>query len=395
MGVGHACSKLKARGFTIVELLVVIVVIGILATITIISYTGITQKANIVTMVSDLASAKKQFALYYTDHGFYPTGLDINNCPTNASVTPNPDTSYCLKSGSGNIFAIAVATGSSYTLTATKGTITYKITNDSVPIATIICPTGFIIVPGSATYSTSDFCVMKYEAKNAGSNIPTSVAAGTPWLGLSELQAATYSANVVGCTGCHLITESEWMTIAQNVLRVTNNWSGGAVGSGFIYSGHNDNSAGALAASTDNDGYSGTGNTTGSSQRRTLTLTNGEVIWDLAGNLSEWTSNTPTGEQPSLNGAGYAWRDWPSINYLGTVLPNPSPLATGITNAETWTSANNGIGKVYSSYTDNTLRGTLRGGAYVNGVNAGVLMIDYELAPGATGSPYATFRVTR
>jgi len=44
----------KNRGFTIVELLVVIVVIGILAAITIVSYTGITAKAN--------ASATKQMA---------------------------------------------------------------------------------------------------------------------------------------------------------------------------------------------------------------------------------------------------------------------------------------------------------------------------------------------
>lgn len=31
------------------------------------------------------------------------------------------------------------------------------------------------------------------------------------------------------------------MTIAQNVFGVASNWSGGAVGSGYIYSGHNDN----------------------------------------------------------------------------------------------------------------------------------------------------------
>jgi general secretion pathway protein G len=38
--------KTNQLGFTIVELLVVIVVIGILAAITIVSYTGITAKAN-------------------------------------------------------------------------------------------------------------------------------------------------------------------------------------------------------------------------------------------------------------------------------------------------------------------------------------------------------------
>ncbi|NCQ53867.1 hypothetical protein COV88_01755 [Candidatus Saccharibacteria bacterium CG11_big_fil_rev_8_21_14_0_20_41_19] len=38
-------SKSTKLGFTIVELLVVIVVIGILATITIVAYVGISQKA--------------------------------------------------------------------------------------------------------------------------------------------------------------------------------------------------------------------------------------------------------------------------------------------------------------------------------------------------------------
>ena len=46
--------NLKLAGFTIVELLVVIVVIGILAAIAIVSYTGIQNKANTTALVSDL-----------------------------------------------------------------------------------------------------------------------------------------------------------------------------------------------------------------------------------------------------------------------------------------------------------------------------------------------------
>ncbi|MGB4420840.1 MAG: prepilin-type N-terminal cleavage/methylation domain-containing protein, partial [Candidatus Saccharimonadales bacterium] len=71
----------RKLGFTIVELLVVIVVIGILAAITVVSYTGISQKAIAVSLQSDLASAKKKLQMYYTDYGSYPTAPLTNNCP--------------------------------------------------------------------------------------------------------------------------------------------------------------------------------------------------------------------------------------------------------------------------------------------------------------------------
>ena len=47
------------RGFTIVELLVVIVVIGILATITIVTYIGISSKATLANLQSDLVGASQ------------------------------------------------------------------------------------------------------------------------------------------------------------------------------------------------------------------------------------------------------------------------------------------------------------------------------------------------
>ena len=49
----------QKNGFTIVELLIVIVVIGILAAITIVAFNGVQKKARVVTLQSDLANSSK------------------------------------------------------------------------------------------------------------------------------------------------------------------------------------------------------------------------------------------------------------------------------------------------------------------------------------------------
>jgi prepilin-type N-terminal cleavage/methylation domain-containing protein len=51
------------RGFTIVELLIVIVVIGILAAITIVAYNGIQNRAVETAVLSDLNTFQKQIEL--------------------------------------------------------------------------------------------------------------------------------------------------------------------------------------------------------------------------------------------------------------------------------------------------------------------------------------------
>lgn len=147
----NVMSKSKVSGFTIVELLVVIVVIGILAAITIVSYTGITAKANAATLQADLANAKKQIALYHAEHGVYPKILGANNCLTNDTLTPPTDTNYCLKSSSGNIFNTTLGDGTTYSLVATRGSVMYTITESTAPQTALTnCPTGFVLVPGSA-----------------------------------------------------------------------------------------------------------------------------------------------------------------------------------------------------------------------------------------------------
>jgi len=234
---------------------------------------------------------------------------------------------------------------------------------------------------------------MKYEAKNAGSNVPTSTLAGFPWANVNQTDAITYSPNVAGCTGCHLITESEWLTIAQNVLSVASNWSSNAVGSGYIFSGHSDASSAALIASTDDIGYSGTGDSAPSNQRRILTLTNGEVIWDLAGNIWEWTAGQTTGVQPGITGLGYNWRDWPSVTNPGTLPVNPGASITGLTGASSWNSTY-GIGQLYSSSDEIGLRGFIRGGNWGSFGHSGVLALNIDYIPSSVGS-YIGFRVAR
>lgn len=68
-------NKQRESGFTIVELLIVIVVIGILAAITIISYNGITQKANTTKAQTNAVAAQKVAEAFNADNGRYPGSI--------------------------------------------------------------------------------------------------------------------------------------------------------------------------------------------------------------------------------------------------------------------------------------------------------------------------------
>lgn len=60
------------KGFTIVELLIVIVVIGILAAIIIVAYGGVTGSARNSKRASDLEAIQKALELYHADNNGYP-----------------------------------------------------------------------------------------------------------------------------------------------------------------------------------------------------------------------------------------------------------------------------------------------------------------------------------
>lgn len=64
--------KHRSGGFTIVELLIVIVVIGILAAIVIVAYNGIQDRARDAQRKSDIASVQKKIELYNAQNEEYP-----------------------------------------------------------------------------------------------------------------------------------------------------------------------------------------------------------------------------------------------------------------------------------------------------------------------------------
>lgn len=65
--------KKTTSGFTIVELLIVIVVIGILAAITIVAYNGIQQRSRNTQTIAGAKQYIKAVHMYATEKGVYPT----------------------------------------------------------------------------------------------------------------------------------------------------------------------------------------------------------------------------------------------------------------------------------------------------------------------------------
>ncbi len=72
------------KGFTIVELLIVIVVIGILALLVITTYSGIQSKARNSKRQTDIASIQTHLEAFYNENGYYPNRDDLN---TSAFIT--------------------------------------------------------------------------------------------------------------------------------------------------------------------------------------------------------------------------------------------------------------------------------------------------------------------
>ncbi|USN47023.1 MAG: hypothetical protein H6626_12630 [Pseudobdellovibrionaceae bacterium] len=357
-----------------------------------------------------------------------------------APTTPTPTVSLTSCTGSGTVdITILAATSENSNQEPDTG-------SSASPTATVTnaptCPTGYILVPALADYTTEDFCVMKYEAKvqiDVGGVIhdwgcdtdttpttgngtctgvsdnwvevvpqastPVSVPEGRPWReidrdhaidecrSLNSESAELDRDNDVNTDGTYdLITNDEWQTIARNIEQVASNWEENKVGgasTGYtgtdnnqLNHGHADSTpneplmadgddtnacigTGQEVSATIDDSCPGTG-AGWSPEKRTHTLSNSEVIWDLAGNVWEWVKDN--------NSNAYG-----SDNYFSLITDlthlNLYSLSGGTTN--TARTAKNQFGPLYD-YTSLTTgnRGGL-GYGYVNSSAGAVLRGGY------------------
>ena len=141
-----SCLSSTLKAFTIVEILIVIVAIGVLAAVTFVSYSGISSRANIASIQSDLDANARKLQLYYTQYGSYPSILDGSSCPS----APVVDNNYCLKLTSGNVRSNYSATTSTFKLSISKNSLIYSITESTSPA---IANFGTLDNPAKSCYS--------------------------------------------------------------------------------------------------------------------------------------------------------------------------------------------------------------------------------------------------
>lgn len=112
---GDDANRSSLQGFTIVELLIVIIVIGILATLILIAYNGVTNQARTATAQSDLKQNAKLVAANQVMTGQYSTAAVM---PNGAAATQMTMTNYKVVTFCSNttdfVYAVQTTAGDVY-----------------------------------------------------------------------------------------------------------------------------------------------------------------------------------------------------------------------------------------------------------------------------------------
>lgn len=126
-------SRTSKKGFTLVELLVVIGIIGLLAAIILPKFTGYTDKAIQKDAVSQARTVYTQMMAYYTEKGKFPADIDgviaeaakVGLTVGKAAPTKGTDGGYISAYGTGS------TVDGSFTFILMKGDKSYTVTCDA------------------------------------------------------------------------------------------------------------------------------------------------------------------------------------------------------------------------------------------------------------------------
>lgn len=88
------------RGFTIIELLIVFIVIAVLATLVVTTFNGVQQRSRNTDRERDIEALSDQLEFYHTQNGYYPSLANINDAEWRADNMKELDANLLQPPGS-------------------------------------------------------------------------------------------------------------------------------------------------------------------------------------------------------------------------------------------------------------------------------------------------------